>query len=435
MTIQHLINNINENYRTAESILAQAPHASAGSIRTALESAVKLFWAKRYGEEPSWWKDGRQVFNLMEALKDEKFESCFSKIAISDMHLIRKVCNEVLHPPKDGGQSPFSYAEAQELFERLTKCIGAIEEALGMEIIQAASAPTSSAPAAKPTPTPTSSAPAAKPAPVSNAPAQGVAAQKTSCSYAAEDELDFRYSPSEKPSAQSAPTQSSANQSTSTQGGNNAQSGTGQSGNQGYQAPNGAQGANASAASQSLPDIKAQAKALLVQFLQKVTAIEQFKNGLSVSELFHGCGFGWGEQENATVSQQQFWLVALLWELATDGLATTDGVLWRLTAKGNAANLDLSGLYGLSFEKAGAQVCANAKRVALAYMRTRAECAFVGAGLFHTELFRGCGFEWKDCGGEEFVKQQYWMIGLLRTLERLGEVRFDGAKKLWRLAR
>ena len=172
-----------------------------------------------------------------------------------------------------------------------------------------------------------------------------------------------------------------------------------------------------------------------MQFLQKVTAIEQFKNGLSVPELFHGCGFGWGEQENATVSQQQFWLVALLWELATDGLATTDGVLWRLTAKGNAANLDLSGLYGLSFEKAGAQVCANAKRVALAYMRTRAECTCVAAGLFHTELFRGCGFEWKDCGGEEFVKQQYWMIGLLRTLERLGEVRFDAAKKLWRLAR
>ena len=159
MTIQHLVNNINENYRTAESILAQAPHASAGSIRTALESAVKLFWVKCYGEEPFWWKDGRQVFNLMEALKDEKFESCFSKIAISDMHLIRKVCNEVLHPPKDGGQSPFSYAEAQELFERLTKCIGAIEEALGMEIIQAASKPTHSAPVAKPTPTPTSSAP------------------------------------------------------------------------------------------------------------------------------------------------------------------------------------------------------------------------------------------------------------------------------------
>lgn len=430
MTMQHLINNINENYRTAESILAQAPPASAGSIRTALESAVKLFWVKRYGEEPSWWKDGRQVFNLMEALKDEKFESCFSKIAISDMHLIRKVCNEVLHPPKDRGQSPFSYAEAEELFGRLTKCIGAIEEALGVQIIQPVAK--QSAPAAKPTPAPkpTQSAPAAnptptpKPTPTQNAPTQGVAVQKTSVSYGTEDELDFRYSPSERPSAQNAPTQ----------GGNNAQSGNGQSGNQGYQAPSGAQGASASAAS-ALPDVKAQAKALLVQFLQKVTAIEQFKNGLSVPELFHGCGFGWGEQENATVSQQQFWLVALLWELATDGLVTTDGVLWRLTAKGNAANLDLSGLYGLSFEKAGAQVCANAKRVALAYMRTRAECTCVGAGLFHTELFRGCGFEWKDCGGEEFVKQQYWMIGLLRALERLGEVRFDGAKKLWRLAR
>ncbi len=428
MTIQHLINNINENYRTAESILAQAPHASAGSIRTALESAVKLFWVKRYGEEPSWWKDGRQVFNLMEALKDEKFESCFSKIAISDMHLIRKVCNEVLHPPKDGGQSPFSYAEAEELFERLTKCIGAIEEALDMQIIQPA--PKQSAPAAKPTPT--QSAPAAKPTPTPKpTPTQGVAVQKTSASYGTDDELDFRYSSSERPSAQASPTQSTPTQGAPTQGGNFAQNGNGQSGNQGYQASSGTQGASASA----LPDVKAQAKALLVQFLQKVTAIEQFKNGLSVSELFHGCGFGWGEQENATVSQQQFWLVALLWELATDGLATTDGVLWRLTAKGNAANLDLSGLYGLSFEKAGAQVCANAKRVALAYMRTRAECAFVGAGLFHTELFRGCGFEWKDCGGEEFVKQQYWMIGLLRALERLGEVRFDGAKKLWRLAR
>ncbi len=429
MTMQHLINNINENYRTAESILAQAPHASAGSIRTALESAVKLFWVKRYGEEPSWWKDGRQVFNLMEALKDEKFEACFSKIAISDMHLIRKVCNEVLHPPKDGGQSPFSYAEAEELFERLTKCIGAIEEALGIQIIQSTPKPTPNAPAAKPTPKPAPTPPKPASTPPS-APTQGVAAQKASCSYGSEDELDFRYSPSERPSAQSSPTQSAP-----TQGGSNTQGGNRQGGNPGYQAPSGVQGANASAASQSLPDVKAQAKALLVQFLQKVTAIEQFKNGLSVPELFHGCGFGWGEQENATLSQQQFWLVALLWELATDGLVTTDGVLWRLTAKGNAANLDLSGLYGLSFEKAGAQVCANAKRVALAYMRTRAECTCVGAGLFHTELFRGCGFEWKDCGGEEFVKQQYWMIGLLRALERLGEVRFDGAKKLWRLAR
>jgi len=42
--------------------------------------------------------------------------------------------------------------------------------------------------------------------------------------------------------------------------------------------------------------------------------------GKTTAEVFRECGFGWGEQNKATISNQQYWLVAILVQLEEGGL-------------------------------------------------------------------------------------------------------------------
>lgn len=42
--------------------------------------------------------------------------------------------------------------------------------------------------------------------------------------------------------------------------------------------------------------------------------------GMKQSEIFRRCGFDWGSYPNATSSNQQYWLVALLRELEAEGV-------------------------------------------------------------------------------------------------------------------
>lgn len=121
---------IKENYKAAKNSSIKEPQVCAGAIRTALEAAVKLLWLKKYNKEPIWVINGKEEFNLYEAVKDSRFSSLFNEIIISDIHVIRRMCNDVLH-----AKAPFTVGVAQELLARLEKCVEAIQSVIEIDVI------------------------------------------------------------------------------------------------------------------------------------------------------------------------------------------------------------------------------------------------------------------------------------------------------------
>lgn len=101
----------------------------AGPMRSALESAVKLFWLKKYGGVPVRIENDRETFDLREAISDKRFSECFDGITVSYMHLIGRRCNEVLR-----GGSSLTLNETSELFSMSDKCIRAIERAIPLTV-------------------------------------------------------------------------------------------------------------------------------------------------------------------------------------------------------------------------------------------------------------------------------------------------------------
>lgn len=124
------ISLIKENYKAAKNSYIKDPQVCAGAIRTALEAAVKLLWLKKYNKEPIWVINGKEGFNLYEAVKDYRFSSLFNEIIISDIHVIRRMCNDVLH-----AKAPFTVGVAQELLARLEKCVEAIQSVIEIDVI------------------------------------------------------------------------------------------------------------------------------------------------------------------------------------------------------------------------------------------------------------------------------------------------------------
>lgn len=123
-----LIRGINENMNFVRSIPIEDAGKCAGSIRSVLEYAVKLFWLKKYGKEPVGIK--KDHVDLYQAITDKRFSQYFSKMTISYMHIIRQIGNGVLH-----SNDSLTLDEAKELLAMLEKCVKAIENAIPMEII------------------------------------------------------------------------------------------------------------------------------------------------------------------------------------------------------------------------------------------------------------------------------------------------------------
>ena len=125
-----LVQGINTNLNFVKNIAIEQADKCAGSIRSTLEYAVKLFWLKKYDKKPVWVKGYVEAFDLHKAITDERFSQYFNEIVLGDMHIIRKTCNAVIH---DG--APLTLEDAKELLVRLEKCVKAIETAIPMEII------------------------------------------------------------------------------------------------------------------------------------------------------------------------------------------------------------------------------------------------------------------------------------------------------------
>ena len=57
-----------------------------------------------------------------------------------------------------------------------------------------------------------------------------------------------------------------------------------------------------------------------------------YADGLRQAEIFRECGLDWGEYPNATSSNQQYWIVALLRELESGGKIqrNCDSKKWKI---------------------------------------------------------------------------------------------------------
>ena len=126
-----LINSIKKNYKAVQAMKIENAQAFAVNIRSSLEFAVKLFWQEKLGKIHVWINsNGREDFNLNEAIKDSRFSNHFERWTITYMHLIRQDCNDIIH-----GQRDLTVGTAKELIENLEKCIKAIEKLLDYSII------------------------------------------------------------------------------------------------------------------------------------------------------------------------------------------------------------------------------------------------------------------------------------------------------------
>jgi len=79
------------------------------------------------------------------------------------------------------------------------------------------------------------------------------------------------------------------------------------------------------------------------------------------------------------------------------------------------------------FEKQGEELRTKAKEVVLKFMKS-----MNNKGLTQTDIFRECGLDWGDHSNAKSTQQQYWVVALLRQLEKENQIFRDEAKK-WRL--
>ena len=73
------------------------------------------------------------------------------------------------------------------------------------------------------------------------------------------------------------------------------------------------------------------AKEIVIEYMNQNPSCQKISEGIRLSELFRNCGFDWGEYENATSSNQQYWVVALIRELEEEGkVERLESKKWRI---------------------------------------------------------------------------------------------------------
>ena len=84
------------------------------------------------------------------------------------------------------------------------------------------------------------------------------------------------------------------------------------------------------------------------------------------------------------------------------------------------------------FKEAGSILRKNAKDLVLDYMNNESSCQKDADGIRLSELFRNCGFDWGEYKNSTSSNQQYWVVALIRELEKEKKVERLESKK-WRL--
>ena len=78
--------------------------------------------------------------------------------------------------------------------------------------------------------------------------------------------------------------------------------------------------------------IRNQAKSLVLRFMQSAPLCQPGSEGMRLARIFRDCGLDWGNYPNATSSNQQYWGVALVRELESEGKVEriSESGPWRL---------------------------------------------------------------------------------------------------------
>jgi hypothetical protein len=65
-------------------------------------------------------------------------------------------------------------------------------------------------------------------------------------------------------------------------------------------------------------ELRNAAKSIVMKYMKATPCCAKGHEGMRLSEIFRNCGFDWGYYENATSSNQQYWIVALMRELQAE---------------------------------------------------------------------------------------------------------------------
>ena len=78
--------------------------------------------------------------------------------------------------------------------------------------------------------------------------------------------------------------------------------------------------------------IRNSAKALVLRFMQSTPLCQPGAEGMKLARISRECGLDWGDYPKATSSNQQYWVVALVRELESEGKVerVSDSGPWRL---------------------------------------------------------------------------------------------------------
>lgn len=71
-------------------------------------------------------------------------------------------------------------------------------------------------------------------------------------------------------------------------------------------------------------ELKLKIKDLVFEFMKNSYECKPSGEGLKQADIFRCCGLDWGNQENATSSNQQYWVVGLLRQLEIENKVVRD---------------------------------------------------------------------------------------------------------------
>lgn len=83
-------------------------------------------------------------------------------------------------------------------------------------------------------------------------------------------------------------------------------------------------------------ELKSAVKSLLLEFMRSQSDCQYNQNGMKQSQIFRQCGLSWGDYPKATESNQQYWMIAGLKELASENKIeqVSESGPWRLIYQG-----------------------------------------------------------------------------------------------------
>ena len=85
------------------------------------------------------------------------------------------------------------------------------------------------------------------------------------------------------------------------------------------------------------------------------------------------------------------------------------------------------------FEERGERLRMEAKQLVLDFMKSTPDCRPDREGLRLSPIFSACGFNWGDYPKATSSNQQYWVVALMRELEKEGRVEQVAPSGPWRL--